>query len=101
MVVAELGTRIAAGTCGTLLAQLGATVIVAEPRNTSLEGKWVDRAATMAGKRSIAVDHSSSVDRALLEKLVDAADIVLLSTDVPGLETAGKRRWTSPRPPKQ
>lgn len=52
-VVVELGGRIGAGVCGSLLAQLGATVVVVEPPAAQpVAGKWRHRAQFTAGKLS-------------------------------------------------
>lgn len=80
VVVVEIGERIAVGACGTLLAHLGATVIALEPAHATFRGKWRNRAATMAGKLSV-VTRNAADNAALVESLVDAADIVLLSSD--------------------
>jgi crotonobetainyl-CoA:carnitine CoA-transferase CaiB-like acyl-CoA transferase len=80
VVVAEIGSRIGVGACGSLLAQLGATVVVPEPRSGERIGKWRNRAAMLAGKLAFAVE---DFDDALLRRLVEAADIVLVSSDFP------------------
>ena len=80
IVVIEVGDRIAVGGCGTLLAQLGATVIALEPSRSAHHGKWRNRAAAMAGKLSV-VTPSAPDDEARIDDLLDAADVVLLSSD--------------------
>src|SRR3712207_7166117 len=40
VLVVEVGSRIAVGACGSLLAQLGARVVALEPRAPSTSGKW-------------------------------------------------------------
>ena len=82
LVVVELGSRIATGVCGSLLAQLGAEVIVVEPVLPSGSWKWASRAQFVAGKRSLVVDASAPDDRRLLDNLLSRADVVLLSSDV-------------------
>lgn len=80
--VMELGSRIAAGVCGSLLSQLGATVVVVEPSQTSTAGKWKHRAQFVAGKLSI-LD-----DRDLIGDFVARCDAVLLSSDVDDAQLA-------------
>lgn len=112
IVVAEVGERVSVGSCGSLLAQLGATVIVAEPATVNRRGKWRNRAATMAGKRSVIVgdatgavsvphagDESSRHDGPAppvdLDTLLDGADIVLLSTDDGSASAAWSREFAA------
>lgn len=90
--VVELGDRVGAAVCGTLLAQLGADVVLVEP-NIPAEGdnKWRNRAVVAAGKRSLVAEgHDDEVLIAALEK----ADVVLLSSDVspPPEWSRGKRQ---------
>jgi crotonobetainyl-CoA:carnitine CoA-transferase CaiB-like acyl-CoA transferase len=80
-VVAELGSRIGAGVCGSVLAQLGATVVVPEAERAD-EGKQAHRAQFMAGKRSMTYDRGSCSDTLLLERLVDRSDVLILSSDI-------------------
>jgi crotonobetainyl-CoA:carnitine CoA-transferase CaiB-like acyl-CoA transferase len=104
IVVAEIGERIAVGVCGSLLAQLGATVIVEEPAAAHRRGKWRQRASAMAGKRSVTFgdvpgprgvpdaagdgrpSSSPPFDR---DALLDGVDIVLLSSD----DGSGSSTW--------
>lgn len=83
VIVVEAGDRIAAGECGSLLRQLGATVVLVEPRDVSagVSGKWSQRAVVAAGKSSLATDPDAPADRATLAALLDAADIVIASSD--------------------
>ncbi len=84
LLVAEVGERIAAGACGSLLAQLGACVVVLEPpsgKTASAAGKWRRRASAVAGKLSLLVDEDDPGDRALREELMRHADVVLFSSD--------------------
>ncbi len=91
LVVIEIGTRFASTACGSLMADLGADVILVEdaarPRSM--------RALAAAGKRSITVDSREAEDRAFLLRLVDAADVVLLSSDTGGFEA---EIWNRLRP---
>lgn len=80
IVVIELGSRIGAGVCGSLLAQLGATVIVAEQLG-STEGKLRYRAQMLAGKMSVVLNETKA-DAELLNKLVTRCDVLILSSDV-------------------
>jgi crotonobetainyl-CoA:carnitine CoA-transferase CaiB-like acyl-CoA transferase len=79
IVVLELGERVAAGICGSLLADLGADVILADSRES--EGfKWRNRSAIAAGKRSVAqaeIEPGGSIGG-----LLDQADVLLLSSDL-------------------
>src|ERR1700693_4024260 len=83
LVVLELGARIGASACGSLLAMAGATVIVAEPENPPPVGKYKDRAISVAGKRSIMIRKDDTSDAALLRDALDVADVILLSSDLP------------------
>jgi len=82
VVVLELGYRVAAGACGSLLAQLGATVIAIEP-SVACEpvDKWCGRPQFLAGKMSFAPDMDKTEDRALLAALIRQADVILRSSD--------------------
>jgi crotonobetainyl-CoA:carnitine CoA-transferase CaiB-like acyl-CoA transferase len=79
--VLELGGRIGAGVCGSLLAQLGATVILVEGGDGRLGGKWCRRAACAAGKVSLKIDASEGADCDLLRSVIERSDVVLLSSD--------------------
>jgi crotonobetainyl-CoA:carnitine CoA-transferase CaiB-like acyl-CoA transferase len=83
LVVLELGARIGAAACGSLLAMAGATVIVVEPENPPPVGKYKTRSISVAGKRSIVIRKGDKSDAALLRHALDAADVVLLSSDLP------------------
>ena len=82
LVVVELGTRIAAGAAGGLLAMMGAEVILVEPPVPSRSEKWAHRAAMAAGKRSVVIDQSLDSSREGIERLVSVADVLLLSSDL-------------------
>ncbi|WP_083502065.1 CoA transferase [Sphaerimonospora mesophila] len=96
--VVEVGHRVSAAGCGGLLAQLGADVVLVEPRGQRADHKWADRPATAAGKRSVVIDRALPGDRRLFEDLVRAADAVLLSTD---LSDSDRELWGSARPVRQ
>jgi crotonobetainyl-CoA:carnitine CoA-transferase CaiB-like acyl-CoA transferase len=81
VIVVELGDRIGAGVCGSLFAQLGATVVVPERPGPS-EGKHRFRAQMLAGKMSVAWRPDHADDAALLERLVARSDILILSSDL-------------------
>src|SRR6185503_12994226 len=84
-VVVELGGRIGAGVCGSLLAQLGATVVVVEPAvSRPLAGKWRHRAQFTAGKLSFQMDPAKPPDRDLLRNLIARCDALIVSSDVDG-----------------
>ena len=81
LVVAELGDRIGAGVCGSLLAQLGAIVIVPEWSNAT-EGKHRHRAQMVAGKKSIGLRRGDTSDDALLIRLIERSDVLITSSDL-------------------
>jgi len=83
LIVVELGARIGAAACGSLLAMAGATVIAVEPETPARTGKYKTRSISLAGKRSIVVRKDDSTDQALLSHALDSADVVLLSSDLP------------------
>ena len=85
LVVVELGARIGAAACGSLLAMTGATVVVAEPGDAPPIGKYKNRAAACAGKHSIVVHPGSSADAALLRHALAAADVIIISSDLPSI----------------
>ncbi len=80
--VLELGSRLAVGACGRLLADLGASVFLVEPRLPVEGHKWQDRALAAAGKRSVQCDPARSDDVALVAALARCCDVVLLSSDI-------------------
>lgn len=80
LIVVERGHRTAAGACGTLLAMLGAEVILVEPALARADHKWRNRDVVAARKRSVV-----ETDPALAS-LVRGADVLLLSSDVDGPE---------------
>jgi len=81
IVVAELGDRVGAGVCGSLLAQLGATVVVPEWSDAQL-GKHRHRAQMLAGKKSIGLRRGDASDQALLDRLVERSDVLITSSDL-------------------
>lgn len=83
LIVVELGARIGAAACGSLFAMMGATVIAPERASPEKAGKYGDRASAMAGKRSIVVRDIGNTDQMLLEHALNAADVVILSSDMP------------------
>ena len=87
-VVAELGNRIGAGVCGSLLAQLGATVVVPEWIG-SATGKHRHRAQMLAGKKSLVLRRDAAADMILLERLVARSDVLVLSSDLDSTMCAG------------
>ncbi|MDB5592432.1 CoA transferase [Enterovirga sp.] len=76
VVVVEPGARIGAAVCGSLLAHLGATVIVPEGLAADGGGKFRHRDQMIAGKLSVRADAD------MLDRLVARSDIVLLSSDL-------------------
>lgn len=83
VMVVEFGDRLATGLCGGLLQRLGAEVVVVEPpqRATMYESKWPHRALLCAGKRSVVVDVQVADDVEIFRKVLEAADIVVTSSD--------------------
>lgn len=79
VLVLETGGREAVAICGSLLAQLGATVIVAEPID---DGRYRPRDRTrapfLAGKKSIITDPD------LVARLAAVSDVILTSGDIDG-----------------
>ncbi len=82
ILVTQLGNRDAVLVCGTLLAQLGADVVVVEDTGLSAAGENRLRAIHCAGKMSLAVDRGSKADREMLDDLLVRSDVVLTSSDV-------------------
>lgn len=91
--VVELGDRISASACGRMLADLGATVYVVEPRSMTHPpaGKWLDRASAVAGKESVLADASSVDDVEAVAHLIQACDVVIRSSDLD--EAHWPARW--------
>lgn len=81
LTVLELGSRLGAGACGRLLADLGATVFVAEPRAPRTDGKWVHRALATAGRSSVLFDPKHEADVAFVADLAGRCDVVVVSSD--------------------
>ena len=83
MLVVEVGARVAASVTGSLLAQLGATVVFVESVESGdfAQPKWTFRAQYAAGKLSLAVDLRKAADRVLLQALAAGCDVLLLSSD--------------------
>ena len=83
LIVLEVGDRRATAACGLLLAQAGATVIAVEPEELPLRDKWKSRSTLLAGKLSILCRTGAEEDSALLRQAVQAADVILFSSDIP------------------
>ena len=84
IVVTELGCRTAVSVCGSLLAQLGATVVTIEAPGAREDrsNKAVHRQQFAAGKLSFVPRLESDQDRQLLENLISRSDVTLTSSDV-------------------
>ncbi|WP_320177908.1 CaiB/BaiF CoA-transferase family protein [Roseovarius pacificus] len=82
LLVVELGERVSAGAAGSLLAQLGATVVLIEPPAALDRDKWRNRNVAAAWKRSVVLDQESSEDQKMLSAMVNSADIVITSSDL-------------------
>jgi crotonobetainyl-CoA:carnitine CoA-transferase CaiB-like acyl-CoA transferase len=87
VVVLELGERLAVRLCGSLLAQLGATVVTTETGETdgALSSRMVD-AVCAAGKLRLAAEDAAG--NVLLAAIARRADVVLTSSD-DGERTSG------------
>ena len=85
ILVVELGLRLGASACGSLLAMAGAEVILIEPAAPLAIGKARVRAVTAAGKKSLVVHSGAAEDQALMEKALAAADVVIISSDMPAI----------------
>lgn len=85
MRVLELGSRLGVGACGRLLADLGADVWVAEPREPRRDGKWIDRALATAARRSVLFAPDDADDVATIAAIASRCDAALTSSD--------KDRW--------
>lgn len=83
LLVVEQGQRTAAGACGTLLAMLGAEVVLVEPAQARTDRKWRNRDVVAARKQSVLETDPG------LASLLRRADVLLLSSDVPGPGSAG------------
>lgn len=81
VIVADLGGRPAVNACGTLLAQLGATVILVEfgTSGSGMHGQWNARQLVAAGKLSVHIDPASPEDLGYLKDLLHGVDVVLVS----------------------
>ena len=81
--VLELGSRISASACARLLADLGATVFVIEPRQKPKkpDGKWMDRISALAGKQSVLADLYDAQDIESVTRLIQGCDVVVRSSD--------------------
>jgi len=80
LLVVEYGDRLAVTACCTLLAQLGAEVVLIERPQSASTYKWTDRTLCAAGKRSVIIDPAR--DAAMLAELLQRADIIVSSSDV-------------------
>ena len=81
--VVEFGARVGASVAGSLLAQLGATVVFVEAVRPGTFGqpKWACREQFAAGKLSLAVDLRDAAECVLLQQLAAGCDVLLLSSD--------------------
>lgn len=87
--VLELGSRLSAGGCGSLLSQAGASVLYADLNGhlSSIETKHDHRALYSAGKSAVTIDCRGPADQ--LRELLARCDVVITSHDIdpdwPGL----------------
>lgn len=83
LLVVELGARLGASACGSLLAMTGADIVLVESADPLPVGKTRIRAVTAAGKKSLLVRAGSVDDEALADQALAAADVVIISSDMP------------------
>ena len=83
LLVLEFGARVGASVAGSLLAQLGATVVFVEAGRSGdfSQPKWLFREQYAAGKLSLAADLGDASHSELLTRLAQGADVLLLSSD--------------------
>ncbi len=81
VVVVELGQRLGAGICGSLLAEAGADVVAIErlAADDPPHDKQLARSSLAPGKHSHTIDTPSDIS--IAAQLIRAADVVLISTD--------------------
>lgn len=101
--VAELGSRVSVAACGSVLAQLGADVVLVESDAPGSQHGVLERAMTAAGKRSLdigstAEEPATVVGREPLRTLLACADVVVLSSD---LDAVDRELWAAARPATQ
>ena len=92
IVVIEFGQRIAVGAVGSLLAQLGATVVFVEHgerKDAAFEDKLGHRDTFAVGKQSV---RWKGADDSELKALVATADVIVVSTDA----DAARLPWPVP-----
>ena len=87
--VVEVGDRIAAGACGSLLTSMGAETILIEPLTAPISHKWQNRALVAAGKRSLRAEMKDEAVLALLA----TADVVIASSDLAALPAYQSPPW--------
>jgi crotonobetainyl-CoA:carnitine CoA-transferase CaiB-like acyl-CoA transferase len=81
--IVEFGSRIGSGVCGSLLAQLGVTVVLVEGADRhAASGKALHRCQFAAGKWSIVADPVR--DREIIRNLIECSDAVIGSSDIDG-----------------
>ena len=94
LTVIEAGPRIATAVCGSLLAQLGATVICLEYPQT--DAKWRHRRQFTPASKAW---RPTASDRDLLTALSERADVLLTSSDMPTPEGISPSRGCCRRHP--
>jgi len=82
--VVELGSRLGVRACGSLLSQLGATVVMLERLDAGSLPEPSRRAPYAWGKHAIGWRAADTADLALVERLVRRADVVITASDVDG-----------------
>ncbi|MFM9999358.1 MAG: CaiB/BaiF CoA transferase family protein [Burkholderiaceae bacterium] len=101
LLVLEFGARVGASVAGSLLAQLGATVVFVEAARAGgfSQPKWSCREQYAAGKLSLAADLGDAADRELLDSLAQGADVLLLSSDADAAAYGGSPWPRAPNGP--
>ena len=91
LLIVEMGERLSAAACGSLLAELGATVVLVERVSPThhRSGKNLHRATMAAGKLSVALDTNDTDSIDFIRRLIETADATITSSDL-------DMEWPSP-----
>lgn len=84
LLIVELGERLSAAACGSLLAELGATVVLVEwaGQTHPMSGKNPHRATMAAGKLSVTLDPEDRNSIDFICRLIETADATITSSDL-------------------
>ena len=94
LTVLEFGERVGAAICGSLLSQLGATVICVERADTGIGTKWHNRDQLAAGKLSFVP--AGEPDNRILTGAVGCCDVIITSSDLGALQLDGRTLPSAP-----